>query len=542
MHDYTLIRSGRKTIGLRIKDSMLEVRAPLGATKEDIDRVVASKEKWISDKLSQTCERLERRGSFMVNYGDDVLYLGVGYPIASRSGDRVGFDDNTKEFYIPPHMSPEGIKAAVIQVYKMLAKRDLANKVSEFANEMNVKVASVKINSAKTRWGSCSARPAFAGSKIYNINFSWRLIMADEAAVDYVVVHELAHIKEMNHSPRFWAIVESVLPDYKQRQARLKELQKRLGNEDWDISAVEEERDAAAHEAGQYRWHYADYKTILSPKNGMNLYRGCTHGCIYCDSRSVCYQMNHDFEDIEVKRNAAEILERQLRQRRTPCMIVTGAMGDPYIHLEEELQITRRCLEIIERRGFGVAILTKSARIMRDIDLLYSINVKAKCVVQMTLTTFDEDLCRILEPNVSTTAERFAVLDTFRKAEIPTVVWMCPILPFINDTEENLRALLDYCIRAGVKGIIVFGFGTTMREGSRDHFYRMLDLHFPGMKQKYIEKYGNKYECHSANSSKLSRIFKETCDKHGILHRANDVFDYIHSFKPNTGQISLFDI
>ena len=173
--------------------------------------------------------------------------------------------------------------------------------------------------------------------------------------------------------------------------------------------------------------HYADYKTILSPQNGMNLYRGCTYGCIYCDSRSKCYQMKHDFEDIEVKRDAARILESQLTRRRKPCMISTGAMCDPYIHLEDELQITRRCLEVIHRYGFGVAIQTKSARIMRDMDILQSINAKTKCVVQLTLTTYDEDLCRIIEPNVSTTAERFAVLEAMRDAGIPTVVWISPI-------------------------------------------------------------------------------------------------------------------
>jgi DNA repair photolyase len=289
-------------------------------------------------------------------------------------------------------------------------------------------------------------------------------------------------------------------------------------------------------------YHFKEAKGILSAHNNMNVFRGCTHGCIYCDSRSECYQMKHNFEDIEVKRNAAEILEQQLRKKRIPCMITTGAMCDPYIHLEEELQITRQCLEVIERHGFGIAIQTKSARIMRDIDLLYSINAKAKCVVQMTMTTFDEELCRILEPNVSTTNQRFAVLETMRKAEIPTVVWICPVLPFINDTEENLRGILDYCIRAQVKGIISFGFGTTMREGSRDYFYKMLDAHFPGMKQQYIEKYGNKYECPSPNSRGLHRIFKETCEAHSILYRTNDVFNYIHKFTPDTGQLSLFDI
>jgi DNA repair photolyase len=287
--------------------------------------------------------------------------------------------------------------------------------------------------------------------------------------------------------------------------------------------------------------HYADYKTILSPKNGMNLYRGCTHGCIYCDSRSTCYQMKHDFEDIEVKRNAATILETQIRRKRQPCMIGTGAMTDPYIHLEEELQITRQCLEVIEKRSFlGLAIQTKSARIMRDIDLLYAINAKTKCVVQMTLTTFDEDLCRIIEPAVSTTAERFEVLKTMQKAEIPTVVWLTPILPFINDTEENLRGLLDYCVRAGVKGIINFGFGTTMREGSRDYFYRKLDEHFPGMKQRYIETFGTAYECRSPNHRKLWAIYSDICKKHGIMYKHDDVFRYMNKFEAKQAQLSLF--
>jgi len=294
-------------------------------------------------------------------------------------------------------------------------------------------------------------------------------------------------------------------------------------------------------EAMENNYHYADYKTILSPKNGMNLYRGCTHGCIYCDSRSACYQMKHDFEDIEIKRNAATILDNQLARKRQRGMIATGAMCDPYTHLEEKLMLTRHCLEVIERHGFGVAILTKSARIMRDMDILQRINAKVKCVVQITLTTFDEDLCRTLEPNVSTTAERFAVLEACRDAGIPTVVWLCPILPFINDTEENLRGILDYCVRAKVRGIIGWGFGTTMREGSRDYFYKKLDEHFPGMKQKYIRTFGNAYECQSPNSAQLSRIFKEECNKHGILYGPNKVFDYIYKFDDKTEQLSMFD-
>lgn len=286
--------------------------------------------------------------------------------------------------------------------------------------------------------------------------------------------------------------------------------------------------------------HYADYKTILSPKNGINLYRGCSHGCIYCDSRSTCYQINHDFEDIEVKCNAPAILEEQLRRKRNPCMIGTGAMTDPYLHIEEELQFTRQCLALIERYGFGLTILTKSARILRDLDLLKAINRKTKCVVQMTLTTYDENLCRKLEPNVSTTLERFHVLEVMRDNGIPTVVWLDPILPFINDTEENLMGLMDYCIRARVHGIVCFGFGLTLREGNREYFYKQLDRLFPGMKQKYIRTFGNSYMCNSTNNRYLMNVFKKQCEKHGILWKTNDVFSYLQTFESKNQQLSLF--
>jgi DNA repair photolyase len=241
--------------------------------------------------------------------------------------------------------------------------------------------------------------------------------------------------------------------------------------------------------------------------------------------------MKHDFEDIEVKRDAALILEEQLRRKRRPCMISTGAMCDPYIPLEDELRLTRRCLEIIERYGFGLTILTKSARILRDLDIHTAIHKRTKCVVQMTLTTYDEGLCRKIEPNVSTTAERFAALEAFRDMGIPTVVWLTPLLPFINDTEENLRGILDYCVRAKVKGIICFGFGVTLREGDREYFYSKLDDHFPGMKQSYMRTFGNAYECNSPHQNRLWHIFDELCRKHGIIHYADKVFAYMNEFE-----------
>ncbi len=288
--------------------------------------------------------------------------------------------------------------------------------------------------------------------------------------------------------------------------------------------------------------HFVDAKGILSAKNGMNLYRGCTHGCIYCDSRSKCYQMNHAFEDIEVKKNAPELLERALRAKRKKCMIGTGAMCDPYMHCEEKLGLTRQCLEIIDRYGFGLAIQTKSCRILRDLELFKRIHQKAKCVVQMTLTTYDEELCRVLEPRVSTTKERFEALKVFRDNGIPTVVWLSPLLPFINDTEENLRGILDYCTRAEVYGIICFGIGMTLREGSREYFYQELDRHFPGMRERYHQKYGYAYEIPSDHNRELMKLFYEQCREYGIVSDIGQVFAYLSEFPENKGyeQLTLF--
>ena len=277
--------------------------------------------------------------------------------------------------------------------------------------------------------------------------------------------------------------------------------------------------------------HEVNVKGILSAKNGMNIYRGCLHGCIYCDSRSLCYQMKHKFEDIEVKANAVELLENALRRKRNKCMIGTGAMSDPYMPIEEKLGNMRKCLEVIERYGFGVTMITKSTKVLRDLDLLKKINEKSKCVVQMTLTTYDEDLCRIVEPNVETTYERFCALEILRDNGIPTVVWLCPILPFINDTEENIRGILDYCVRAKVKGIINFDMGVTLRDGNREYFYKKLDEHFPGLKEKYIRMYGNSYQLSSPNRRQLNMIYKSEQNKNGIMCDVNECFEYLNKYE-----------
>lgn len=286
--------------------------------------------------------------------------------------------------------------------------------------------------------------------------------------------------------------------------------------------------------------HFVNAKTILSPHNGMNLFRGCQHGCIYCDSRSLCYQINHPFEDIEVKQNAVALLEQALRNKRKKCMIGTGAMTDPYIPLERKLCMTRRALEVIDRYGFGIAIQTKSDGILRDMDLLTSINEHSKAVVQMSLTTMDESLCRIVEPNVCTTARRIEVLKAFQQAGIPTVVWLCPILPFLNDTPENIRGIVESCASAGVKGIIHFGMGLTLRDGNREYFYAQLDRHFPGLKDEYIRRYGNAYEIASPRSRELERVFRTECEKYGIWQDNSRIFDYMMTYEEKSGQLSLF--
>lgn len=289
--------------------------------------------------------------------------------------------------------------------------------------------------------------------------------------------------------------------------------------------------------------HSVTVKGILSAKNGMNLYRGCSHGCIYCDSRSRCYHMEHAFEDIEVKENAIELLEHALRHKRRKCMIGTGAMTDPYIPLELELGNLRKALELIEQYGFGVTVQTKSDRVLRDLDLLRRINEKTKCVVQMTLTTYDEELCRKIEPHVSTTAERFAALMRLREAGIPTVVWLSPILPFINDTRENIAGILELCEEAGVYGVISFGMGLTLREGNREFFYKQLDRLFPGLKEKYVRTYGNQYEIASPNNRALMKLFHQTCEESGMLHDNEEIFRYLRTFeeKGEGRQMSLWD-
>ena len=288
--------------------------------------------------------------------------------------------------------------------------------------------------------------------------------------------------------------------------------------------------------------HYVKAKGILSNNNGMNIYRGCEHGCIYCDSRSRCYNMNHAFEDIEVKINAPELLEQALKHKRKRCMIGTGSMSDPYMPLEKELKLTRKCLEIIDKYNFGFTLITKSDLVLRDLDLLKKINEKTKCVVQMTITTFDDELCRIIEPNVCVTSRRIEVLKILHENNIPTIVWMTPILPFINDNEENIMNILKACKKAGVYGIMTFGIGLTLREGDREYYYEKLDSYFPGLKNRYIRKYGNSYELKVPDEERLYKLLTSYCTANNIEYRPDRLFKYLYTFKDKIcgEEVSLF--
>ena len=222
--DYTLSRSKRKTIAICISDGKIDVRAPLRTPVYKIEEFIALKKPWIQKHLKSSQNLVNKRNTFQLNYGDTIYFMDI--PIKITGGDsRLGiFTENS--LLIPSGLTPEQIKKECIKAYRTTAPDCFIPRAMEFAKNMHVKPQSIKINGAKSRWGSCSANR--------NINFSWRLLMADEDAIDYVIVHELTHLKEMNHSPRFWKLIEDMMPDYRDRKKRLKELNTRLQSQDWD--------------------------------------------------------------------------------------------------------------------------------------------------------------------------------------------------------------------------------------------------------------------------------------------------------------------
>ena len=287
--------------------------------------------------------------------------------------------------------------------------------------------------------------------------------------------------------------------------------------------------------------HYKQYKHILLSDGTMNLTRGCTHGCIYCDSRSLCYQFDHAFTDIEIKENAAQMLDNELKRKRKKIMIKTGAMSDPYMNIKEVLNQTRACFEVVYKHRFGLTFQTKSDLFLKDLDLLEKIHLDTRLIVQMTVTTMDDDLGLKLEPNVTKTSDRFNALRKLKDLEIPTIVWISPLLPYINDDLDNLKELLVKCKEVGVKAIIWYGPGMTLRQGNREYYYQKLDQLFPGIKTRYIKEFGNSYQIQSKNSHVLNELFYTFCQENDIISSRDDIYNYINQL--NVGhyeQLSLF--
>ena len=268
---------------------------------------------------------------------------------------------------------------------------------------------------------------------------------------------------------------------------------------------------SARHENSQ--WFGIDYN--------MNIYKGCSHGCIYCDSRSDCYGVE-DFDRVRAKRNALEMIRRELSTKRKKGVVGTGAMSDPYNPLEKEHNLTRGALEIIDSLGFGAAITTKSALILRDTDILRQIAQHSPVIVKITVTAARDELSRKVEPGVSVSSERFRAIKELSDAGVFTGVLLMPVLPFIEDTEENISEIIELAHKNGAK-FIYPAFGVTLRNNQRQWYYTKLDELFPGLKAKYISTYGNSYECRSHNSKKLWALFKSRCDEYGILYRMEDI-------------------
>ncbi|MDV4152291.1 radical SAM protein [Clostridium sp. AL.422] len=271
----------------------------------------------------------------------------------------------------------------------------------------------------------------------------------------------------------------------------------------------------------------------------MNIYKGCCHGCIYCDSRSECYGIEN-FDIVKVKENSSDIIRRELKSKRKKGVVGTGAMSDPYNPFEKKLSLTRNALESIDITGFGVSIATKSDLITRDIDILKRIKKHSPVLCKITITTADDDLCKIIEPNVVVTSKRFEAIKKLSQEGIYTGILLMPILPFINDNEENIINIVRSAKENGAKFIFP-AFGVTLRSNQRDYFFNMLDKSFPRLKERYIKSFGNNYMCNSPNARRLYNIFAHECNRLGLHYKMNDI---IHSYKRgyNDEQLSLFDM
>ena len=277
-------------------------------------------------------------------------------------------------------------------------------------------------------------------------------------------------------------------------------------------------------------WYGVDYN--------MNLYRGCCHGCIYCDSRSNCYHIEK-FDVPRGKENELEILEAELKKRKDKGVVGIGSMSDTYNPFEKQYEITRGALKLLLKYGFGVAIDTKSDLILRDLDLLKEINRRNNVIIKFTVTTPHDELSRIIEPHVSTSSERLAAIRTLTDNGIFAGIMMNPVLPFITDKKEDIRELVRLAHESGARFIHTY-MGVTLRENQRDYYYEKLDQHFPGLKEKYMRQYGNRYFCSSPGSQALYELFVRECDKYGILHEMPDIIRAYKKDIEEYSQLSLF--
>lgn len=290
---------------------------------------------------------------------------------------------------------------------------------------------------------------------------------------------------------------------------------------------------------------YIPAKTILQKNKSsdwfgndynMNLYRGCCHGCIYCDSRSECYHVE-DFDTVRAKENALATLRDELQRKVRTGVIGTGAMSDPYNPFEESELLTYHALELINAYNFGVTVITKSPLITRDIELYRDISEHSPVLCKMTVIAADDDLCRVIEPNVAPASERFEALAKMSESGLFTGITLMPVLPFIEDSEENILRIVRTAHECGVRCIYPF-FGVTLRTNQREYFLRELDKRFPGsrLKEQYIRYYGSRYECVSPNAKRLWRTFTEECDRFGILYNMRSI---VSAYKRGYGDMQL---
>ena len=277
-------------------------------------------------------------------------------------------------------------------------------------------------------------------------------------------------------------------------------------------------------------WYGVDYN--------MNLYRGCCHGCIYCDSRSSCYHIEN-FDTVKGKKNALTILERELSKKKDHGVVGIGSMSDTYNPFEKQYEVTRGALKLLSKYDFGVAIDTKSDMILRDIDLLKEISAKNNVIIKFTITTSDDDLCRIIEPHVCVSSKRYAAVRTLSENGIFAGIMMNPVLPFITDGEEDIRKLVRLAHENNARFIQTY-MGVTLRENQRDYYYRKLDEHFPGLKEKYIRYYGDRYNCSVPDYERLYRVFTEECGRYGILYNMSDIIKAYKKEIIRDDQLTLF--